>query len=159
MLITIITFIFSKLFSFIFFGQIWSENPKFLNLTGIFQRGTLLYAYYDFNVYFFRIFANHILWANLVPKSEVLQIDWNLVDGYITIYLFQFWCLFFSKFLSVMFLGKFCLKIWSLNWLKFGATLLYTCYNFNAFFQKFCHSYNFGKIWSQKLMLSQLTAI
>ena len=29
-------------------------------------------------------------WANLVPKSEVLQINWNLVQGHIAIYLLRF---------------------------------------------------------------------
>ena len=48
-------------------------------------RGTLLYAYYGFNVSFFKILFIHIFWANLVPKSEVLQINWNLVQAYIAI--------------------------------------------------------------------------
>ena len=52
--------------------------------------GTLLYPYFEFNVYFFKIFVIHIFWANLVPKSEGPQIKWNLVQGYIAICLLQF---------------------------------------------------------------------
>ena len=74
MLITILMFIFFKIL-FIFFWQIWCENRKFLKLTEISQRGTLLDAYYDLNVYFFKIFIIHNFWANLVRKFEVLQIN------------------------------------------------------------------------------------
>ena len=63
-----------------FFGQIWSHNLYFFKLTEILERGTLLYAYYIFNVYFFKIILIHIFWANLVPKSEVFEIDLNLVQ-------------------------------------------------------------------------------
>ena len=75
MLNTVLMFIFSRFFSFIFFGQIWSQNQKFFKLTKIWYRGRSLYAYFDFNVYFFKIFVIHIFWANLVPKPEVLQIN------------------------------------------------------------------------------------
>ena len=67
MLITVLMFIFSTFFSFIFFGQIWSENLKVFKLTKIWYRGRLLHAYFDFRI--------HMFWANLVPKSEVLQIN------------------------------------------------------------------------------------
>ena len=117
MLITILTFIFSKFLSFIFLGLSWSQNLNFSKLTEICYRVTLLYAYYDFNVYFFKIFVSHT------------------------------------------FLGKFCLKILSsLNWLKFGAGLLHYFILITVSVWKFCHSYNFGKTWSQNLM-SQLTGI
>ena len=59
----------------VYFGQIWSQKLKFAKLTKIWYRGTLLYAYSSFNVYFFKIIFNHIFSANLVPKSEVFQID------------------------------------------------------------------------------------
>ena len=75
MLITVLMFIFSKNFSFIFFWQIWSQNLKFFKLTEIWYLGILLYAYFDFDVYFLKIYVIHIFWANLVPKSEVLQIN------------------------------------------------------------------------------------
>ena len=51
------------------------QNMKFFKITEIWYRGVLLYAYNDFNAYFFKIFVIHIFWANLVPKSEVLQIN------------------------------------------------------------------------------------
>ena len=54
------------MFLFIFFGQ----NLKFLRLSKIWYRGTLLYAY--FNVSFFTMFVIHPFWANLVLKFEVL---------------------------------------------------------------------------------------
>ena len=61
MLITVLILIFSKFFSFIFFGQIWSQNLKFLKLTKIWYRGRLLHAYFDFDVYFFKGFVIHII--------------------------------------------------------------------------------------------------
>ena len=47
----------------------------FFELTEIWYKGTLLYAYFDFNVYFFKIFVINIFWANLISKPEVLQIN------------------------------------------------------------------------------------
>ena len=57
------------------FGQIWSDNLYIFKLTEMLQRGTLLYASYNFNDFFFKILSIHVFWANLVPKSEVLQVD------------------------------------------------------------------------------------
>ena len=74
MLISTLMFIFSKFFSFIFLGQIWSQNLKFFRLTEVWYRGRLPYAYFDFNVYFFKILFTHIFGANLVPKSEVFRL-------------------------------------------------------------------------------------
>ena len=51
----------------VFFGQIWSQKLKFSKLTEIWYRGTLLYTYYDFNVYFSNIFVTRVFRANLVP--------------------------------------------------------------------------------------------
>ena len=69
-------FIFSKfiLYSFIFFGQIWSQNLKFFKLIEIRYRSRLVYAYFDFKL-FFQNFCHSCFWANYVPKSEVLQIN------------------------------------------------------------------------------------
>ena len=97
MLITVLMFIFSKFFSFIFFGQICSQNLKFFKLTENWYRGRFLYAYFDFNIYFLKIFIIFIFWANLVPKPEVLQINWNLVQVYLAISLLRFSCLFFGQ--------------------------------------------------------------
>ena len=67
-------------------GQIWSQKLKLSKLTKIWYRGTLLYPYFEFNIYFFKIFIIHIFWgANLFRKSQVLHVKWNLVRGYIAI--------------------------------------------------------------------------
>ena len=58
--------VFSKFFSFIFFGQIWSLYLKF-----VWCRGRLLYAYFDFNVYFFQNFCHSYFWANLTPNNTI----------------------------------------------------------------------------------------
>ena len=57
-----------------FLGKFGQKNLKFCKLTEIWYRGTLLYAYHDFNVHFFKILSIHIIWANLVQKFEVLQV-------------------------------------------------------------------------------------
>ena len=102
-LITILMFIFPK--CLIFFALSWSQNLKFSKLTAIWYRDTLLHTYYDFNVYFFKILII-FLWANLVPKSEVLQFNWNLVQGYIAIFLLHF-CVYFFKIIFIhIFLGQ-----------------------------------------------------
>ena len=89
MVISILLFVFSKFLLFIFssgkFGpKIWRSSNWLKCCTGV------LYAYYNFNVYFFKILIIHIFWANLVPKSEVLHFDWNLVQRYIAICLLWF---------------------------------------------------------------------
>ena len=73
MLITIVMFIFSKFLSVILFGQIWSQNLKFSKLTEISYKGTLLHVYYNFNVYFFKIFIIDISLDKFVPKSNALS--------------------------------------------------------------------------------------
>ena len=55
----------------VFFGQ----NLKFSKLTEIWYRGTLLYAHYDFNIYFSKVFVTYVFCANLVSWSAFLQID------------------------------------------------------------------------------------
>ena len=120
MVITILTFIFSKFLSFIFLGLSWSQNLNFSKLTEICYRVTLLYAYYDFNVYFFKIFVSHSFSGKFVP----------IISS-------------------------------STKWLKYRTGLhccmLITILMFIS--SKFSHSYNFGQIFSQNLMLSKLTEI
>ena len=58
-----------------FLGKIWSQKLKFSKLTEIWYIHTLLYPYFEFNFNFLNFFFTHIFWANLVPKSEVLQIN------------------------------------------------------------------------------------
>ena len=85
MLITVLMFIFSKLFSFVFFGEIWYQNLKFFKLTEIWYRGRLLYAYFDFDVYFFKFFVSHMFLGKYGLKIWSSQIGRNLVEGCITI--------------------------------------------------------------------------
>ena len=68
MLITILMFIFSKFSQSYFFAQIWSQNLKFSKLTEIWCKGTLLYVYYDFNVYFFKSFVSQIILGKFSHK-------------------------------------------------------------------------------------------
>ena len=117
MLTTVSMFIFSKIFSFIFFGKILSQNLKFFKLTDIWYRGRLLYAYFDFNVYFFKIFAIHIFWANLVQNLKFSKLTdiWyrrTLLYAY-----YDFNVQFFQIFCQLYFFGPI---IWSsTKWLKF----------------------------------------
>ena len=81
-------YFFKILFFSYFFWQIWSQNVKFFKLTEIWYIGRLLYAYFYFIVYFSNFLSFIFVQANLVPKPEVLQIDWNVI----------FWCLFSQNF-------------------------------------------------------------
>ena len=65
------------------FGQIWSQNLKFSELTEIWYWATFLYDYYDFDVYFFKNFFIYIVLGKFGPKIYVAPIDWNLVFAYI----------------------------------------------------------------------------
>ena len=60
MLILILMFSFSIFVLHIFFGQIWSQNRKFFKFAEILCSDTLLYAYYDFHVYFIEVFVIYI---------------------------------------------------------------------------------------------------
>ena len=111
MLIAILMFIFAKFLSPMFFGQIWSHNLDFFKFTKISLRGTLLHAHCSFNVYFFKILLFHIFWANLVPKSEVLQIYWNLVQRQRAICFFDFNVYFFKIFVIHIFLANLLPKL------------------------------------------------
>ena len=44
--------------------------------------GTLQYAYYDFNIYFFKVLFIHIVLGKFGPK-DILPINWNLAFVYI----------------------------------------------------------------------------
>ena len=60
-----------NIYFFIIFGT--NVVPKFevSKLAVISHSGTLVHAYHDFNVSFFKI---HIIWANVVPNSNALQV-------------------------------------------------------------------------------------
>ena len=118
-------FIFFKIL-FIFFWQIWCENRKFLKLTEISQRGTLLDAYYDLNVYFFKIFIIHnfgLIWSENLKFSKLTEIWCMLI---IASCLLWFYVHFFQLFFQSYFFGKFGPKIRHFsNWLKFVVGVHY----------------------------------
>ena len=104
-------------------------------MTEILYRGKLLYAYYyDLNLYFFKIFVSHIFWTNLVPKSNVLQIDWNIVVCWCNIdwaYCYMLILVLMRNFLKywpfINFWGKFHPKIcYSPYLLKFNIGIQWT---------------------------------
>ena len=123
-----------------FFGQIWSHNLNFYKMTEILYRGKLLYAYYyDFNLYIFKNFVSHIFWTNLVPKSNVLQIDWNIVVcwcnidwAYCYMLILVLMCNFSKYWPFANFGGKFHPKIcFSPYLLKFSIEIQWTYINQN----------------------------
>ena len=68
-------------------------------------------------------------------KSEVCQIKWNLIQGYIVYAYLHLYAYKFFKLTKIWYIGRFyCL-----------------------FFQIFCHSYSFRQIWSQNLKFFKLT--
>ena len=73
MLITALMFIFSKKISFTFLGQIWSKNLKFYKLTEICCKRTLLYAYYNFNVYFFKNFCHWYNFGQIWSQNPIIS--------------------------------------------------------------------------------------
>ena len=97
-------------------------NLTFSKLTEIWYRGTLLYVYYNFNGFFYKILFIHFffeqIWSQNVKFFKLTEIWYRgrLLYGYFNFIVFWF----FSKFLSFIFsLGKFGPKIWSSwNWLK-----------------------------------------
>ena len=107
-----------------FFGEIWSQNLKFSKLTEIRDKHTFLYACYNVNVYFPKIFVTHIFFGKSGPiiwspiKWLKFCIGVNCYMPTITILIF-----IFSKFLSVIFFGQ----IWSQNLMfsKLTEILLY----------------------------------
>ena len=89
---------FSKIFTtHIFWGQffptIWSSS-KWLK----FRRGVNCCLLITILMIIFSKFLSVIFfWINLVPKSNVLQIDWSLIQGHIVICWFWFWCVTFQS--------------------------------------------------------------
>ena len=73
---------FHQLFSSIIFSH-FSFSSQFFKLNKIWHWVTLLYACYNFNVNFIKILVTHIFLANLITKSDVVPIDWNLAFAYI----------------------------------------------------------------------------
>ena len=156
MLITILMFIFSKFFSFIFFVLIWSQNLKAFKLIEIWYIGRLLYAFFDFIVYLFKFFVIHIRSCKFVPKiwssSNWLKFGTE-VDYHMLISTLMF---IFSKFFSFIFFGQIrsqILKFFKLTEIWYRGRLPYDYFDFNVYFFKilFIHIVldKFGpKIWS-----------
>ena len=87
-------------------------------------------------------------------KSEVCQIKWNLVQGYIVYAYFDLNVYFFK----ILFFSYFFWQIWSQNVKFFKLTEIWYIGRFYClFFQIFCHSYSFRQIWSQNLKFFKLT--
>ena len=150
MLILFLIFIFSRFFSFIFLGQIWSQNLTFFKFTEIWNRGRLPYAHFDFNVCFVKILF-HSSFSGKFSLKILSSSDWmkfgTEVDYHmlISILIFLFWkffsfifwgkfwspnrrfqCLFFQNSFQSYFWDKFGPKIWSSSdWLKFGIGVDY----------------------------------
>ena len=92
------------LHAIVFLGQIWSHKLKFSKLTEMWYRHTLLCPYFEFNVLFSKFLTFIFFWANLVPKSEVLWINWNLVQECIAKSAFEIQVL---RTLAIKYQGKF----------------------------------------------------
>ena len=94
-------------------------NLKFSKLTKIWYRGILLYTYYDFNVYFFKILFIHIfgqIWSKNLKFFKLTEICYR---GRLTYAYFDFNVYFYKIFVIHIPLGKFGTKTWSSsNWLK-----------------------------------------
>ena len=85
-------------------------------------------------------------------KSEVCQIKWNLLQGYIVYGYFDFNVYFFK----ILFIHIFFWQVWSQNVKFFKLTeMLY----FDVYFFKILIIHIFGLIWSHKLKFSILTEI
>ena len=119
-------FIFSKLFSLIYLGQVWSQNLKFLKLTEICYSRRWPCADFHFNVYLFKILFVHI-WRQILSRKWTSS-NWlkfgTEVDDHVLLSIIMF---IFSNFLFIhIFFGKFGLKIWSFSdWLRFGTEIDY----------------------------------
>ena len=110
-------------------GKFGLQKLKLSKLTVIWYSRSLLYPYFEFNVYFFKIFAIQIFLVILVPKSEALQINWNLIQGYIAICIITILTFVSSK----LFWDKSSPKLTEI-WYR--DTLLYAYYDFNVYYFK-----------------------
>ena len=146
-----------------FWGQIWPQKLKFSKLTEICYRGTSLYAYYDFNVYFFKFFLFIFfgqIWSQNLKFSKVTEIRCRgaLLNAY-----YYFKVYFFKNFYIHIILGTFRPKICSCpNWLESGICVHYQYYMLikieGSNFLKFSCSKYYGKT-SFHLGFSKLTEL
>ena len=102
-LISNLIFSFSKFLSLIFFGLIWSQNLKFSRLTEIWDKHIFLYACYNVNFYFSKIFAMDIFLGQFDPTIWI-SLKWlKFCRGVNCCMLITILMFIFSKFLSVIF--------------------------------------------------------
>ena len=90
MLILVLMVIFSKFLSFIF--SLGKFGPEIWSSSNWLKCSAWVHCYMLITILMFifsKFMAFIFFWPDLVPKSEVLQIDWNLVKGYITICYFK----------------------------------------------------------------------
>ena len=84
-----------------FFGLIWSQTLKFSKLTENWYRDILLYSYFDFNAYFFKIFVSHIFlgkfWSQNLKFPKFTKFD---AGGTLLCVYYDFNVYFFKKILS-----------------------------------------------------------
>ena len=121
MFISILMFVFSKFLSFIFsLGKFGSTKSEVCQIKWNLVQGYNVYAYFDFNVYFFKILFIHIffirqIWSQNVKFFKLTEI-WYI--GRLLYAYFNFIFYFFKCFVIHIRSGKFGPKIWSSsNWL------------------------------------------
>ena len=147
--------VFQNSFHSYFFGQIWFQNLEFSELTEIWYRGTLLYVYYNFNIYFFKILFIHIFLgafgAYIWNSSNLLRFHKG-VHCYMLITIL-------SKFLLFIFFWANLVpksEVLQINRNLNCYILMILMFIFSKFFSFiFC----FGHTWSQNLEFSKLTEI
>ena len=103
-----------------------------------FGTGEHCYMLITILMFIFPKFLSPMLFGQIWPQKKLgfLQIDCNIIEGYIVICLLQFqW--FFSEFFSFICFGQ----IWSQNLKFYKLTKIW----YRGFFQNFCHSYFWGK--------------
>ena len=163
MLITILTLIFSKFFSFIFFSANLVRKSELLKIDWNFVKGYIAISLLQFLMFIFSKFLSFIffglIWSQNFKFSRLTEI-W--CRGTLLYAYYDFNVYFFKIFVSHMFLSKFSLILWSSpNCLKFGAGVFHYYMVITALMFIFSKvlSYSFGEIWFQNLILSQLTGI
>ena len=110
MLISILMFIFSKFFSFMFFREIWSQNLKFFRLNEIWYRGRNKHmVIYLCTNFFSGKFGTKILSFSDLMKFGT-KVDYHMLTS-ILIFIF-------SRFFATIFLGQ----TWSQNMKFFRLT-------------------------------------
>ena len=97
----------------VLFGQIWSRYLKIYKVTEILYRVHCCMFVIILIIIFSKFLSVIHFWTNLIPKSNVNQIDWNLIQGLIVICWSRLlmWN-FSSNLLIIIFWGKFRPKLW-----------------------------------------------